>query len=372
MPARKTKRNDGRFAFTLRYVDPITGEKKRAYFYGRTQAEAKAKAESARQRLTLGGPVRDASRTLADWLAEWETTFLEASNRARSTKTMHAGYCRAWIIPTLGHVRLDRLTVADVNRLMLTMRDAGKADATRRNCYTTLRKSLDDAVLSGLLALNPTHKVTQPRARRQEARFLTTEEAARLLTGAEGLRYATVLRFILGTGLRRGEALALRWEDIDLDRAQARVKGSLVRQGGGLVVSDTKTEMSRRTVALSPAIVGLLVRHKATQAAERLRAGNLWEDSGFVFTTATGAAVEPQNLLRTVHVAARKVGLDGVKVHTLRHTYATTALLHGVPLKVVSVNLGHASIQITADVYGHVTDDAARAGADAVAQALGL
>ena len=128
MPVRKIKRNDGRFAFTLRYVDPITGERKRAYFYGRTQAEAKAKAkaESARQRLTRGGPVRDASRTLADWLAEWERTFLEASNRVRSTKTMHAGYCRVWIIPTLGQVRLDRLTVADVNRLMLTMR-AGKA-----------------------------------------------------------------------------------------------------------------------------------------------------------------------------------------------------------------------------------------------------
>ena len=372
MPPRKTKRNDGRFAFTLRYVDPVTGEKKRAYFYGKTQAEARAKAERARQRLTQGAPVRDASRTFADWLGEWQATFLEASNRARSTKTMHAGYCKTWIIPTIGHIRLDRLTVADVNRLMLAMRDAGKADATRRNCYTTLRKSLDDAVLSGLLASNPAHKVSQPRAKRQEARFLTTDEASRLLTGADGLRYAAVLRFILGTGLRRGEALALRWEDIDLERGTARVKGSLVRQKGGLVVSDTKTETSRRTVALSPAIVTLLTRHKAAQAAERLQAGSLWNDSGFVFTTATGAAVEPQNLLRTVRSAAKRAGLAGVKVHTLRHTYATTALLHGVPLKVVSVNLGHASITITADIYGHVTDDAARAGAEAVAAALGL
>lgn len=96
---------------------------------------------------------------------------------------MHAGYCKTWIIPTLGHVRLDRLTAADVNRLMLAMKEAGKADATRRNAYTTLRKSLDDAVLSGLLATNPAHKVSQPRARRQEARYLTTDEAARLLTG---------------------------------------------------------------------------------------------------------------------------------------------------------------------------------------------
>jgi site-specific recombinase XerD len=260
MPPRKAKRNDGRFAFTIRYVDPVTGEK-RAYFYGKTQGQA-SKAEQARQRLTQGAPVRDASRTLADWLAEWLVTFLEAGNRARSTKTMHEGYCTR-IIPTLGHIRLDRLTVADVNRLMLAMKDAGKADATRRNAYTTLRKSLDDAVLSGLLATNPAHKVSQPRAKRKQARYLTIEEVTRLLTGADDLRYATLRTF-----------------------------------------------------------------------SGRFR------------------------------MAAKRAGLSGVNVHTLRHTYATTALLHGVPLKVVSVNLGHASIQITADIYGHVSDDAARAGAE--------
>ena len=90
----------------------------------------------------------------------------------------------------LGHIRLDRLTVADVNRLMPAMRDAGKADSTRRNCYTTLRIALDDAVLSGLLATNPAHKVSKPRTRRQKARFLTADETGQLMTGATGLRYA--------------------------------------------------------------------------------------------------------------------------------------------------------------------------------------
>lgn len=372
MAPRKTRRTDGRFACTLRYIDPLTGEQKRAYFYGKTQAEAKAKAQNARERLAQGGPIRDGSGTLEQWLEEWQRTFLAVSDRATSTKVMHEGYCRAWIIPVLGHVRLDRVNVADVNRLMLDMAKAGKADSTRRNCYTTLRKSLDDAVVNGLLATNPAHKVKQPRTKRREARFLTTDEVARLLVCAEGVRYASVVRFILGTGLRRGEALALRWDDVDLDRGLARIKGSLVRQHGRLIVSDTKTKSSRRTVALSPAMVGLLTRQKATQAVERLQAGNLWEGSGFVFATALGVAVEPQNMLRTVREAANKAGMTGVTVHTLRHTYATTALLHGVPLKVVSVNLGHASIQITADIYGHVTDDAARAGAEAVAAALGL
>ena len=366
MAGRLTKRADNRYAVTL------TLNGKREFFYGRTQADARAKADQARARVKAGGPVRDATRTLADWLEEWTETYLLLSDRAESTKIMHAGYCRVWIVPTIGQVPLGSLTVNDINRLLLKMKAAEKAESTRRNCYTTLRKALDDAVVNGLLANNPAHRIRQPGVNRHEARFLTAVEVTQLLRAAESHRYGNVLRFILGTGLRRGEALALRWGDVDLDNALAKLHGSLTRRGNQLVVSGVKTKASRRTVALSPAMVDLLRRHKAVQASERLRAGNVWRDGGFVFMTADGGAVEPQNVLRTVREAAAKAGLDGVTVHSLRHTYATAALLSGVALKVVSTNLGHASIQITADTYGHVTDDAARAADVKVAQALGL
>jgi len=366
---RLTKRADNRFTVT------VTLDGKRRFFYGKTQAEARAKADEARARVKAGGPVRDATRTLADWLTEWADTYLALSDRAASTKELHAGYCRKWIIPTIGHVPLGNLSVNDINRLLLALKDAGRAEATRRNCYTTLRKALDDAVTNGLLAANPAHRIRQPGVVRHEARFLTPEEVARLLNAAQTHRYGVVLRFILGTGLRRGEALALRWVDVELDNEgnpHARLRGSLTRRNGQLVISGVKTKASRRSIALSPAMVALLRQHKAQQAAERLKAGNRWRDHGHVFTTVEGAPVEPQNVLRTVREAARKAGLPGVTVHSLRHTYATAALLNGVALKVVSANLGHASIQITADIYGHVTDDAARAGAAKVAEALGL
>lgn len=366
MAARLKKRADNRFTVTA------TLDGKRRFFYGTTQAEAKAKAEEARARVKLGGPVRDASRTLADWLDEWTETYLPLSNRAESTKIMHKGYVRTWIIPTIGTIPLGNLNVGDINRMLLAMRAAGKAEATRRNAYTTLRKALDDAVTNGLLAANPAHRIRQPGVTRHEARFLTTPEVRRLLEASKNRRYDVILRFILGTGLRRGEALALRWSDVDLENADAKLRGSLVRRGQQLIVSGVKTKSSRRTIALSTAMSALLARQKATQAAERLRAGNLWQDKGFVFATATGAPVEPQNVLRTVREAAVDAGLGGVTVHSLRHTYATAALLNGVALKVVSQNLGHASIQITADTYGHVTDEAARAGATKVAEALGL
>ncbi len=195
----------------------------------------------------------------------------------------------------------------------------------------------------------------------------------RFLTGAEGLRYVVALKMILGTGLRRGEALALRWDEVDLLRQEARVTGSLVRVDGVLRVSDTKTVRSRRVVSLSPAVVALLKAHKAAQAEERLRAGNLWEETGYVFATEFGMPADPRNLLRAVRIARTKAGLpDSIGVHTLRHTYATTALLNGVPLHVVSRNLGHSSIAITADIYGHLTDEASQSAAQTVSAALGL
>ncbi len=316
--------------------------------------------------------MRDATRSLEDWLSEWTSTYLALSDRAESTKIMHEGYCRMWLVPTLGQVSLASLSGNDVNRLLLRMKEAGKAESTRRNCYTTLRKALDDAVLEGLLATNPVHRIRQPGVHREEARFLTADEVTRLLKAAEGHRYRVVVVFILGTGVRRGEALALKWSDVDLDSGHAKLRGSLTRREGRLVVSGVKTRASRRTVALSPTVAELLRRHRAQQAAERLRAGGDWHDEDFVFATASGRPVEPQNVLRTVREAAHEAGLSRVTVHSLRHTYATAALLNGVALKVVSANLGHASIQITADTYGHVTDDAARAAAEKVAAALGL
>jgi integrase len=119
-------------------------------------------------------------------------------------------------------------------------------------------------------------------------------------------------------------------------------------------------------------LVRLVARHRAEQYAERLLAGNLWAESGFVFTTELGHPADPRNLLRAATIAATKADVRRIGVHTLRHTYATTALLNRVPIHVVSRNLGHSSIAITADIYGHLTDEAARSAAQVVSEALGL
>jgi integrase len=366
MAARRTKRADGRFVVTFSF------EGKRYYGYGQTQTEAKADASDKRKNLEAGAPVRDSSRTLGDWLEEWRTTTLKGSDRSVSTKYLYAGLTKRHVDTSMGGLALKRIRPTDVTALLLTMEEKGLAASTRRNCYAALRWALSDAVDNGLLASNPVLKVKRPKVTSGESLSLGPAQVTTLVTGADGLRYEAALRLILMTGLRRGEALALRWSDIDLTRREARVTGSLVRQNGVLVVSTPKTAGSRRTVSLSLAAVALLKAHKVTQASERLKAGNLWENTGFVFVTEFGQPADPRNLLRAVTIAAKKADLVGVGVHTLRHTYATTALLNGVPIHVVSRNLGHSSIAITADIYGHLTDEATQSAADTVSVALGL
>lgn len=177
---------------------------------------------------------------------------------------------------------------------------------------------------------------------------------------------------IAATGLRKGEALALRWDRVDLNAGMLRVAWTIGRVNGRLAITEPKTARSRRAVPLSPAVVELLRKHRAAQAAEQLRAGHLWQDSGLVFTTELGGPVDPRNLLRTVEAAAKAAGVEGVGVHTLRHSAAVAWLERGVHIKAVADLLGHSSVAITGDVYGHTSDDTARAAVEGLSTELGL
>jgi integrase len=193
-----------------------------------------------------------------------------------------------------------------------------------------------------------------------------------VLTAAEGLRYRDVLVLIASTGLRRGEALGLHWEHVNLKDGALKVTATLGRVGDRLLITEPKSPRSRRTVPLSPAIVSMFKARKATRAAERLHAGDQWTDTGLVFTTESGGPVEPRNVLRTIEIAAAKAGVKDVGVHTLRHSAAVAWLEAGVHIKAVADLLGHSSISITGDIYGHTSDATTRAAVDGLSGALGL
>lgn len=357
---KKQKRADGRYTETLTYEDPITGETHRAFFYGKTQAEARAKKASALDRLKVGAPIRDSSATVGTWMRQWCDTALKASSRAETTKTTYSLLSKKHLeAAPFGLITLERLRKSDIERLILSLRDKKLSQSSVRQVYTVLRQALGDAVLEGLLARNVAELVPRPSVTRKEARFLSAEEVSRLLKAAERSRYHTLLTLIAATGVRKGEALRTTWENLDLEHAVYHVPG-------------TKSATSKRILPLSPALVAMLQVHRDIQQLEREEAANLWQESNLVFATEFGTAIDPRNALRAATVAAKAAGLKGVNVHTLRHSAATTWLEKGASLKVISGMLGHSDISITGDIYAHISDEAARSAMNVLSDTLGL
>lgn len=284
------RRADGRYCAAIVADDPATGRRKRTVLYGKTRRDVLVKLKAATERAASGGPVRDAKATVAAWVAHWCSTTLEASDRKQTTKTLYRYAAKHPQAAPFGDIALDKLRPTDVEALVLTLgRERGLADSTVRTVYCVLRAVLDGAVRDGLLARNPAVLVARPGVARKEARSLSPAEVARLLDAARSSRFHPAFVLIAATGLRRGEALALTWDDVDLDSAVVKVRRTLGRIGGQLVVTEPKTAKSRRALPLSPGVVALLRAHRKVQAAERLKAANVWHESGYVFRLRPGS-----------------------------------------------------------------------------------
>ncbi|WP_353813862.1 tyrosine-type recombinase/integrase [Agromyces sp. SYSU T00266] len=368
----KYRDDKGLWEARFTYADPVTGATKRATCYGKSRREAVAKMRERRERVEAGKPVRDSRETVGVYVERWISTTLEVSDRKPTTKSTYATLARKHLIGgEVGAITLEKLRPTDVEALILSLREVGLSSSTIRQTYTVLRMALDAAERDGLVARNVAALVKRPGVERVEARSLTPDEVGRVLEAVKGSRYEPVIVLLARTGMRRGEALALRWQDVDLEGAALRVRSTVSSIGGRLVTTEPKTERSRRTVNLTAGTVAMLRRHRAAQAETRLRAGALWHDLGLVFSTDEGKHLDPHNVARAMRKAASNAGLEGVGLHTLRHSAASTMLGAGVPITDVSRMLGHSSVSITGDIYGHVTTDGQRRAAEVLAAALG-
>ena len=376
------RRPDGRWQVNLRVTDE-TGRASRHTVYGDSAQDARDKAAEIRKRVEGGQPARDRRQTVAAFTLHWIDTTLQASERKRNTKVMYAGVARTHILgSSLANVTLDRVRPSHVEGWIVELRRTGLAESTIRSAYTILRAVLDTAVRDGALGSNPAAAIRRPRVTAKEAPHLTPAQVADLLRAADGGRYASLFALLLHTGLRRGEALALQWLDVDLTHGILRVRGTLSRIDGELVVTEPKTAKSTRFVPISEPAERLLRAQQEAQDGERRHAGSAWRQSGFVFTTEFGEPCDPRNAFRALRVAAAKAGLPHAGLphaglphaglHTLRHSAASVMLTRGVPLKVVSEILGHSSIAITGDIYGHVAPDVARQAMDSLGDAFDM
>ncbi|WP_329316734.1 site-specific integrase (plasmid) [Streptomyces sp. NBC_01278] len=388
------QRKDGRWE-AAGYVLAADGSQKRVRVYGTTRKNAADKLAEKIADSNRGLPVATADSTVGDYLTYWLNGVVVHRLR-ENTHTRYATCIRLYLKPGLGTKKLARLTAKDVRTFLDRLRTtcqccAQGLDAAERRCcaigqccekrlspltvtyvHSVLKSALEHAVREDELPRNVARnvKTTAPRPRRFTP--LTAAEARQLLQAAKTDRLHALYELALCTGLRKGELLGLRWEDLDLDGGTASVCRSLQRtRTGGLIALPTKTRASERRIALPTECVHSLTNHRERQEEERSSLGAGWSDRDLVFTTPAGGPLDPANLTRRFRGLLDRAGLRRIRFHDLRHSTATLLLEQGVDLVVIKELLGHAHIGVTAGVYAHVRLRLQRQAINTLGDALG-
>lgn len=310
----------------------------------------------------------DDRETVAQYLTRW----LGDRRHALKPKTLdqYRRYIEGDLIPALGHLALEKLRHEHVSAFVQDLEEAGRGATTITRVLATLSSALSAAVRQRRLTHNVARDVAVPRPEQTEVSPWSAAEAATFLEHAVGDELAELFEVLMGTGLRRGEALALQWGDVDLGRRVLRVRRTLTEVGGKFVVGRPKTRSSAAGVGLSGRVVAALERQRVRQDADRAVWGSAYEDSNYVFARPNGTPLRPQLVARHFHRITDEAGLRRVRLHDLRHLAATLMLTAGVPLALVSKTLRHSRVGITADLYGHLTEEAAQAAADSLGSVL--
>ncbi len=360
------KRSDARWCAT------ITVERgKRKAFYGATRAEVSRKLTAALKARADGLPTVGERQTTGCYLTDWLAS-VKPSLRP-STFTSYEGNICNHVLPRIGSGALARLTPQHLQRVYAECLAGGLSPTTVRHIHAVIHKALDQATRWGLVPRNVASLIRSPRPRRHEMATLSPEQVRAFIGAARGDRFEALYVLAVTTGMRRGELLALRWRDVNLDAGTLQVRASVQRtRDGGLTFSEPKTSRSRRQISLTKAAIAALQRHRPAQAAERLRMGAAWEDLDLVFSNECGRPVEGSNLLRrSFFPLLKRAGAPRVRFHDLRHTAATLMLGQSIHPKVVAEMLGHSQISTTLDLYSHVTPTMQRQATDALDAVLG-
>lgn len=349
------RRNDGR------WVGEMTVEgRQRKFFYGKTRKEVQEKLQIAlhdRQHgMVLAG---NAKQTLGQFLEDWLENSQKQSVRPR-TYERYEEMVRLHIVPVLGRHRLQKLSAQQVQALYTKKINEGLSATTVSSLHNVLHKALETAMKWELVPRNVCDLVSAPHAAQFEIQPLSAEQAHRLLVAARGHHLEALFTLALATGMRRGELMGLKWQDINFALGTLQVRRILTRvpskmPGKGYVEAEPKTQRSRRSIVIAPFALEALKRHYQSQVEAKKKVGVSWQEHDFVFCTSIGTHLNPtRDMLDQLKMLLKKAGLPDVRFHDLRHSAATLLLSEGVHPKIVQELLGHSNISMTMDVYSHV------------------
>jgi len=344
---------------------------KRRYISGKRREDVRdklAKALSDR----AGGFVFDAgAMTVGEYLKRW---LGDVKDTVRDSTWQRYEYAiRPHIEPALGKVKLKDLTPAQLRWFYRDRLDSGLAPASVHKLHVVMHKALKAAVEDGLIPRNVATGLKLPKITREEINPLTKDEARLLLdtSRASSDRLEALYVLALSTGMRQGELLALKWDDLDFERGILRVRRTLTKVGKSFTTGEPKTKKSRRVIRLTTGATDALRRHLTAQLAEIERMGSLYQPGGFVFASTTGSILDPSHLRsRSLKPLLKAAKLRPVRFHDLRHTCATLLLSQNINPKIVSEMLGHASVAITLDIYSHIMPDMQEKAVEALEKML--
>lgn len=354
------------------YVVYTAEGRKRKSVYGKTRQEVSKKLVKALSNREDGLTFDAKNLTLGEYLDLWLRDSVQDTVRL----TTYQGYeriARLHIKPALGRIKLDKLTPVHVRSLYRERLEAGLAPRMVQLVHTTLHKALKQAVADGLIPRNVTEAVKAPRPEKKEMKPLNPVQARTLLDAARGEKLEALYVLAVTTGMRQGEILGLKWEDIDLEAGTLQVRRTLsTAMGRGVKFGDPKTARSRRSIRIPKLALAALKKHRKVQLEERMKLSGLWQDYDLVFTTGVGTPMSRADLItRSFKPLLRGAGLPDIRFHDLRHTCATLLLSRGVHAKLVQELLGHSTIAVTLDTYSHVLPGMDDGLADTMDEALG-
>ena len=315
--------------------------------------------------------LKAAQSTVGQWMDVWFENYAKIKVRPTSHQT-YRGYIDNHIKPNIGKIQLGKLTTLELQKLYKKLLSKGRvarieakgqpkglSPKTVRNIHQVISSAMDFARAQKLIAVNPADGCALPKLEHREMKTLPVEQLASFLREAKESGVFEMYYIELATGLRRGELLGLKWEDLDLEQGTLRVQRQVSRINGEVVEAPLKTKNSYRTISLGEDAVGILKKQKK-------KCG----DSEYVFPSPTGGPISPDSVIQMLHRVLKRAGLPKVRFHDLRHTFATVALQNGVDIKTVSGMLGHYSAGFTLDTYAHVTTQAQREAAKTMGSVL--
>jgi integrase len=365
-----------------------------------TEAECKRELRRLTGKVANNQPVASTNHTVRSWLAVW----LEEAKPtiAPRTYTFYDSYCRVHIVPEVGGIRLTSLKADDVTRMMRNVQAKGLSPNTAAKCRTVLRRAMRVAQEYGHVATNVADVARPPKQVEPERPTLDADQARAVLRAVEDDRMRARFHVALLLGMRQGELLGLRWQDVDLDAAEIAVRQQLQRlqwrhgcqpnrpdpgrkavcghqrgdqcpqrHGGGVVMRTPKSKAGRRRMPIPTPLLTELRAHRKRQAEERLQAGPLWADHGLVFCQADGKPIDPATDWKRWRGALKRAGVPEVGTHAARRTAATLLLEAGVDAKIVAAIIGHSSVQLTMDIYQQADTSLLKIGTDAIGGMLG-